>query len=109
MIRRPPRSTLFPYTTLFRSHDEPPPDPQLPDESLRHRKRRGRHQDAVVGRVRTPAERAVAVPEANVADAELLQPLARASEQRLDSLDGVEPPDQWREHRGLVAAPGAHL
>src|SRR3989441_13289737 len=34
MIRRPPRSTLFPYTTLFRSpvlarHDEPFPDPQL--------------------------------------------------------------------------------
>src|SRR2546430_7814314 len=26
MIRRPPRSTLFPYTTLFRSHrDERPP------------------------------------------------------------------------------------
>src|SRR3712207_8837665 len=24
MIRRPPRSTLFPYTTLFRSHDEHP-------------------------------------------------------------------------------------
>src|SRR3989454_3130060 len=23
MIRRPPRSTLFPYTTLFRSDDEP--------------------------------------------------------------------------------------
>src|SRR3712207_7671007 len=23
MIRRPPRSTLFPYTTLFRSHDHP--------------------------------------------------------------------------------------
>src|SRR3712207_8357685 len=23
MIRRPPRSTLFPYTTLFRSPDEP--------------------------------------------------------------------------------------
>src|SRR3989442_6258593 len=23
MIRRPPRSTLFPYTTLFRSHVEP--------------------------------------------------------------------------------------
>src|SRR2546422_11208652 len=29
MIRRPPRSTLFPYTTLFRSlgeHDAPQPD-----------------------------------------------------------------------------------
>src|SRR2546421_4081873 len=24
MIRRPPRSTLFPYTTLFRSHEGPP-------------------------------------------------------------------------------------
>src|SRR5205809_5795539 len=24
MIRRPPRSTLFPYTTLFRSTTEPP-------------------------------------------------------------------------------------
>src|SRR5258705_6083854 len=23
MIRRPPRSTLFPYTTLFRSHRQP--------------------------------------------------------------------------------------
>src|SRR2546426_11382601 len=23
MIRRPPRSTLFPYTTLFRSHSKP--------------------------------------------------------------------------------------
>src|SRR2546425_8957790 len=27
MIRRPPRSTLFPYTTLFRSHRGPPPPP----------------------------------------------------------------------------------
>src|SRR5258706_14634147 len=26
MIRRPPRSTLFPYTTLFRSPSENPPD-----------------------------------------------------------------------------------
>ena len=24
MIRRPPRSTLFPYTTLFRSYFDPP-------------------------------------------------------------------------------------
>src|SRR3712207_7304672 len=27
MIRRPPRSTLFPYTTLFRSVDELAPEP----------------------------------------------------------------------------------
>src|SRR5690242_21000914 len=28
MIRRPPRSTLFPYTTLFRSMPAPRPDPR---------------------------------------------------------------------------------
>src|SRR2546422_1794597 len=27
MIRRPPRSTLFPYTTLFRSGEQPLPQP----------------------------------------------------------------------------------
>src|SRR3712207_9265946 len=31
MIRRPPRSTLFPYTTLFRSRRSPdPPSPPRP-------------------------------------------------------------------------------
>src|SRR3712207_7180444 len=29
MIRRPPRSTLFPYTTLFRSPDPSPPPPSV--------------------------------------------------------------------------------
>src|SRR3712207_6892789 len=42
MIRRPPRSTLFPYTTLFRSpvgrgavYREPPKRGQLPGEPRR--------------------------------------------------------------------------
>src|SRR2546426_2003202 len=35
MIRRPPRSTLFPYTTLFRSHNAPPEFP-LPVRLCRH-------------------------------------------------------------------------
>src|SRR5208282_4292495 len=30
MIRRPPRSTLFPYTTLFRSADRAGLSPELP-------------------------------------------------------------------------------
>src|SRR2546422_3984732 len=34
MIRRPPRSTLFPYTTLFRSHG---PHPGRPAADLRAR------------------------------------------------------------------------
>src|SRR3712207_8713629 len=59
MIRRPPRSTLFPYTTLFRSgrahgrHDVPGPraggeDAVAVRDGLRHpRVRRGGVQDAV--------------------------------------------------------------
>src|SRR5258707_11218523 len=34
MIRRPPRSTLFPYTTLFRSR--PPPRPPHARDRCRH-------------------------------------------------------------------------
>src|SRR3712207_7578152 len=53
MIRRPPRSTLFPYTTLFRSHFEridevaaharrgPPPDQMQEDRAGHH----ARHDD----------------------------------------------------------------
>src|SRR4051812_49547449 len=43
MIRRPPRSTLFPYTTLFRSAaggDRPPAQDGGPRASLRGRDRR---------------------------------------------------------------------
>src|SRR2546430_5635826 len=47
MIRRPPRSTLFPYTTLFRSARKPMP-------GLRHAEWPtpgiGRHHVAVAGR-----------------------------------------------------------
>src|ERR1035438_6866868 len=43
MIRRPPRSTLFPYTTLFRSPSiEPPPRPAL-WSCLSHRPRSEEH------------------------------------------------------------------
>src|SRR3712207_9005799 len=44
MIRRPPRSTLFPYTTLFRSTDaddgaHPAPTPADPAPSALHQRR----------------------------------------------------------------------
>src|SRR2546427_4491064 len=35
MIRRPPRSTLFPYTTLFRSRVAEQPEQVLPQERRR--------------------------------------------------------------------------
>src|SRR2546429_6696286 len=49
MIRRPPRSTLFPYTTLFRSCDEhghvvAPGDRQHPIERLLGETARDEHQ-----------------------------------------------------------------
>src|SRR4051812_49655150 len=41
MIRRPPRSTLFPYTTLFRSRGLPGPDqPEVVVRELEHVARR---------------------------------------------------------------------
>src|SRR2546430_15946572 len=59
MIRRPPRSTLFPYTTLFRSahrHDstggERWPEARAPAGSIRRRRRRRGGRD----RYRAPSE-----------------------------------------------------
>src|SRR5260221_9197052 len=43
MIRRPPRSTLFPYTTLFRSHD--PIEPEGVEGRERRPRRLGELQD----------------------------------------------------------------
>src|SRR5690242_21575322 len=45
MIRRPPRSTLFPYTTLFRSR--PQPGRRQRAEEGRQLDGRGPHEDAV--------------------------------------------------------------
>src|SRR2546422_7425434 len=62
MIRRPPRSTLFPYTTLFRSRDRHAPatvtgreadgaevvpgrDAEVDREQPRHRRPRGRRSE----------------------------------------------------------------
>src|SRR5256885_12973412 len=50
MIRRPPRSTLFPYTTLFRSG-------ALLKTRLRVGQLRARHQDALLQEVRNFAGR----------------------------------------------------
>src|SRR3712207_7699592 len=46
MIRRPPRSTLFPYTTLFRSDE---PVAAHPDVVARSRKLRDHVAAAIVG------------------------------------------------------------
>src|SRR3712207_8167057 len=66
MIRRPPRSTLFPYTTLFRSEDEPgavllldDQPPALADDAAQdHLAEPGAH-DAAHRRPHLPRQRAV--------------------------------------------------
>src|SRR2546430_12238374 len=45
MIRRPPRSTLFPYTTLFRSRARPPLPRRRGGERDRARRARGGRAD----------------------------------------------------------------
>src|SRR5437773_7628540 len=54
MIRRPPRSTLFPYTTLFRSCERLPGDEEEPDPFVLRLHRNlvaavEKHKRAVVG------------------------------------------------------------
>src|SRR5256885_8500045 len=49
MIRRPPRSTLFPYTTLFRSHlrragEMDPRERAIGEQAFRHLHRRAGHE-----------------------------------------------------------------
>src|SRR5258707_11421824 len=61
MIRRPPRSTLFPYTTLFRSPlDRKCEDGRCPDRTANtrnsYRSRRGKH-DGVLAQVKASAIR----------------------------------------------------
>ena len=83
-----PHELLLPFRPD--RHDQPPADGELLEQRLRNPQRRGSDQDAVEGRVRGPADVAVAVAEADVLDAEFLQPFLRALQQRLDALDRVD-------------------
>src|SRR3712207_9322334 len=59
MIRRPPRSTLFPYTTLFRSHGRGPDGDGRDagrDLPARRRTQTGRARRPLGGEYRPPAE-----------------------------------------------------
>src|SRR5256885_3953276 len=77
MIRRPPRSTLFPYTTLFRSHTSlfsatiPPEIDSLIKWAMRH------PQTVEIGVRRSPAEtvKHVIYPVAADQKADLLREL----------------------------------
>src|SRR3712207_9586457 len=91
MIRRPPRSTLFPYTTLFRSLPARVEDVVQDDDAVAvglDRERDlvaavGRDLDRAVRRVRLDCAVAQAVVALDGADARLIhKSLVRRSEER---------------------------
>src|SRR3989442_11839803 len=92
MIRRPPRSTLFPYTTLFRSHPED--EPQRPHPEPPHEERAAAD----------PAERHR--PQVGHVEARL----APARRQRGRGRDGDEHQDDKRrkEPKHVARAPAVH-
>src|SRR2546425_9305749 len=78
MIRRPPRSTLFPYTTLFRSPAGRDPVPDLPITGRADRDLRARGHAVArgTGRARLPAGRSVRVSGRSEEHTSELQSLA---------------------------------
>src|SRR5256886_9079157 len=63
MIRRPPRSTLFPYTTLFRSHRVAPSPKSDPRKDLRRAQRELEEAEAAVAALESEVARVVAALE----------------------------------------------
>src|SRR2546429_8752294 len=68
MIRRPPRSTLFPYTTLFRSVSLDRAI-SLVDKALYHAKRRGRDRACMITLVNVYSEQELAAINEEFEDA----------------------------------------
>src|SRR2546422_11555619 len=85
MIRRPPRSTLFPYTTLFRSI---PRSPQSPVQRIGHLVARPVHDVGKVERRKPAGLEAVEQPPIAPVLNRLDQLGARALLSRQDSMGG---------------------
>src|SRR2546430_17588408 len=105
MIRRPPRSTLFPYTTLFRSLSGAAPARPRGRTPLGCRQAPGAPDDR--DRDRARADR---VPPARGLDARAGRPanLRRPSARPRDLRPPRLPEVGWGEANGPGAVPGAH-
>src|SRR3989441_13118512 len=99
MIRRPPRSTLFPYTTLFRSVIDDPLDPRAPHGGLGA----VRHNGGILDRNRLLGAEAVRDPELQLLAPQLptVHPLGGGMVDVVARLaDGAQPANE------LVGRPG---
>src|SRR2546430_3031981 len=81
MIRRPPRSTLFPYTTLFRSAAQQPPTPARDLRRIERQVLILGEREADRPQLGEPARTAVLAPAA----AHAVQPLRDRKSTRLNS------------------------
>ena len=91
-----------------RRHDEPVRG-ALTHELRCDARRRGRHEDAVVRRVRRVSDRGISRDDLHVLVAELRQQRARSIREREVSFDRDDVARELREHRGLVPGSRADL
>src|SRR2546425_13104554 len=91
MIRRPPRSTLFPYTTLFRSQrvEQPPPIAQVAEDPA---DRRGGGLDQGGGDHDAVVQAALRLPQ----DVDDLELTTTGEELAAQSLEGGDRADGCR-------------
>src|SRR2546430_6559786 len=87
MIRRPPRSTLFPYTTLFRSHVE---TARLRHENVEH--------DGIMPVPQQRGQRAGAVARRGHVVAVTVQRMGQGVAYRLVVVDHEHPHQRSEEH-----------
>src|SRR3712207_3469848 len=105
MIRRPPRSTLFPYTTLFRSPGEPRRGRHVADllraEGVGRRRRgedrRAREEGGELSQLPSPAPRPVT---ATAKENRTYRSRPVGSSPRATPTQTVKaaPPNRWRHH-----------
>src|SRR2546422_8482772 len=93
MIRRPPRSTLFPYTTLFRSRLA---RPELREEAGEEAEGRANHEEGAHRRRLRPEDLR---PNHQPPD---------AKSKPCDPSDGPNPTDEGEPRRPLLAVGGLH-
>src|SRR2546430_2891014 len=101
MIRRPPRSTLFPYTTLFRSAAQQPPTPARDLRRIERQVLILGEREADRPQLGEPARTAVLAPAA----AHALKPLGVVGRDDLPQLDpGVEQAGKVAHERAKIDA-----
>src|SRR5256886_6473486 len=106
MIRRPPRSTLFPYTTLFRSHGQDRAHDHETHLEVEIADERDRREDVVEGRQNGRETEAPLEPEREVDEGDDEREKDRQERLALE-LAAHFRPDRLGADDGVVLGPGS--